>query len=158
MNKKELLKKVERQTKIWHLPAITFEQKEEFELWLDTLERNITLLVYGIAPASAWADKENARLMVTLVGNNAQHNLPKGMYCLDLPLGIDNKYRDAFALAVIHFGAPPNIPQLLPELMSFALTKPTAHECLEGKMFIKSIIEDNKDKEDIVEWATVLSQ
>jgi hypothetical protein len=42
--------------------------------------------------------------------------------------------------------------------MSIALVKPTAHERMEAKMFIKNIIKENADKPDIIEWATALSQ
>ena len=95
--------------------------------------------------------------LVNLVGNNNQFDLPRGMYCIDLPVGIDEKYRDAFALASIHFGAPPDVVHILPEILSIALAKPTAHECMEGKMFIKQIIKENQTNPEILEWANALS-
>ena len=158
MIKAEFEKKAKWQEHLMHLPPVTVEQREEFVQWLDKLERAMTHIVYAIAPMTIWSDEEESKVLLTLVGNNNRVELPSGMYCIDLPIGIDLKYRDAFALATIHFGAPPAIPHLLPEIMSIALVKPTAHERMEAKMFIKNIIKENADKPDIIEWATALSQ
>ncbi len=158
MSKSEAFdKKARAQAEILNLPPVTIEQREAFIKWLSELEQNMTHLAHAIGPIKAWDDAEDETVMVSLAGNNGEHDLPKGMYCIDLPVGFNDKHRDAFALASVHFGAPyEGLDQFFPSFMSIAIGKPTAHEIIEGKMFIRRLINDNKDNADLVEWASAL--
>jgi hypothetical protein len=158
MNKREAFdKKAEAQAAILNLPPVTVEQREAFIKWLSELEQNMTHLAYAIGPAKAWEDAPDETVLLNLAGNNGEYDLPKGMYCLDLPVGFNDKHRDAFALASVYFGNPyGGLDHFFPSFMSIALGKPTAHEVIEGKMFIRRLINNNKENSDLVEWANVL--
>lgn len=143
------------QTALMKEPAFTVQERERFTAWLADFKIAVTHIFFAISPDDLW-DNAKATVQINLVGNNSRTTLAQGMYCIDLPLGVDDKYRDPVALAVAHFGeCPPDVPRV-PDLMAIILNKPTAHERFSAKDFLHKLAEANKDKPDIVEWASEL--
>lgn len=137
-------------------PCFTVEEREIFREWLCQLEDKMTSVIHALMPPEAWDKNPDQMIYFTLVGNNTRHNIPRGMYCLDIPPEMPEKYRDPLTLAFVTWGAAPDNIRRLPEVVSRSFTKPTAHEVFSGKMFIRKFIQDNQEDPDILEWAEKL--
>lgn len=150
------LEKAKWQTKLLESPPPTVEEREIFIKWIEELKAATMHIFYAITPLEAWGTELDSSICPVLVGNHDRLDLPKGMYCIDLPDGVDHKYRNPVALAFVHFGTPPEGNVDIPVIMSVALPPPTAHERIAAKMFIRNFIKSNENNPEVLEWAQKL--
>lgn len=140
--------------------APSTHERDVFLNWLDNLYARVIDVFHAVIPLTTWdslkATQPNPSILVNLCGNNRVTDLPLGMYCIESPPGIPDKYRDAIALAFVHFGTPPDEIEIVPEIMSVNITEPNAHDIVTAKMNLKLFIDENKDKPEILEWAQIL--
>lgn len=154
----ELLEtEAQRQAALIKLPPPTIEQRENLIAWIDSIQALTMNVFYSIAPDKCW-EQEDSQLEVHLPVNSGDiPGLDTGVYCIDLPEHIDDKYRDAVALAYVHLGKVPDDFTYVPSFITATLTKPTAHERMAAKMFFKKLINDNSENQELVDWASQLN-
>lgn len=146
----------EYQDKLKLIPPPTIEEREQFLAWIDSIQNVSMNIFYATAPDSLWAQEEI--FTFKLVGCNGFNTaLKRGIYCIDLPSAYDQKYRDPIAMAFAHLANAPEYIKQVPVLMGINLPKPTAHERMSAKMFFRQLALENKDNQEIVDWATQLN-
>jgi hypothetical protein len=135
-------------------------ERDVFLNWLDNIYARVIDVFHAVIPLTTWdsmkATQPNPSILVKLCGNNRITDLPLGMYCIELPPGVPDKYRDAVSSAFVHFGTPPDEVEIVPETMSVNITETTAHDIITAKINLKTFIDENKDKPEILEWAQIL--
>lgn len=141
-------------------PVPTIEIREKLIVWIDYLREIAMNIFYTITPSEVWEQQENIDVVFVGCGDR-QPNSPAiapGMYAIDLPVGIPDKYRDPVAMAMQHFGkVPAGLPQMyIPVTMYTKLPKPSAHERMAAKVFLHKVKEEYKDNAEIMEWAEQL--
>jgi hypothetical protein len=139
------------------IPACTLDEREEFIKWLDHIQSICMHVFYATAPEELWQDKDVTNFV--LIGQPDKYNteIPRGMYCVDLPPIFDAAYRNPIALAFAHLAQAPENFKFVPSAISIVLPKPTAHERFSAKMFFKKLINDNTENQDLREWASKLN-
>lgn len=150
-------KKAERQKQLFNNPAFTIEEREAYIKWIDKINIITNNLVYAVYPDNAW-DNPNQQVQVVLVGNEAEqaNDLHRGLFFIYPSIHLSDSINDALACAFAYLAKIPEDIKMVPEVVSVALIKPSAHERFGSRIFINEIISKNSDNPDILEWANRL--
>lgn len=157
--KKNKQSAAEIQEILYKNPPPSIADREALIAWMDELRSVVVNIFYAIIPEDLWKSHEGEveAISVELCGiTDDISSLPRGMYLIDIPADLDEKYRDPLALAFVHFGRPPEGLELIPNIMSVVLPKPTAHEKISAKMFMRDLVRENEGNAEILEWAEKL--
>lgn len=136
------------------MPAPSLEEREEFIKWLDYIQSVCMNVFYATAPDDLWKDKDVYKFVLVGQADKANKEIPRGMYCVDLPDEFDKTYRDPIALAFAHLAKAPDSLSYLPRMLAVVLPKPTAHERFSARMFFRKLINDNSENQDLCDWAS----
>lgn len=145
------------QTELFGKDPPSISERVEFIAWADSVESAVKKIIYTVSPPEFINAEEDKYIIVNLCGSHGYSfdPLPLGLYCIDLPVEIDDKFRDPVALAVMHMCAPPAHIKLIPEILSVAVPAPRSHDVAEARLYFYDLISNSVDP-NVKEWASGL--
>lgn len=156
LTSEEVELKIKQQDGLLAQPPMSVAEREELIAWLDGVKNDVSQVMYAVMPKELWDGVPDKLLSVELLGASKHPMIPDGMYLLDLPKGLDRKYRDPAALAVAHLALAPRTIRFLPEVMSILLPEPTSHDRMGAKIFLRELATKHANDADILEWLSLL--